>query len=409
MDLNDKLQQIPLFQALPADEALRLHAALPERRLEAGELLFREGDPSSTLCILVEGELEVIKSLGEPAERLLNILGPGEMLGEMSLFDPGGGRTASARALTPLRLLEIGRSDMQALLARRPELMMAVLATMGRRMRSSESAAIRDLLEKNRQLKQAYRDLQAAQARLIEKEKLEYELDLARRIQQAALPKELPDLPGWELAAHWQPARQVSGDYYDYVRYPNGRLALFIADVAGHGVPSALVMSNLRAVLRAAALPDRSPAQVLEIANAQICPDMTPGMFVTCFFAVLDPALGLLRFANAGHPLPLHHTRGEVCELYATGMPLGLLPASRYDDREAQIQPGDMLLFYTDGLSEAHDPARRMYGLDPVKAALRQSATCQALIERLLAGLVSFTAPAIEPEDDVTLFALRAL
>src|SRR5919202_1668770 len=189
------------------------------------------------------------------------------------------------------------------------------------------------------------------QAQAQERERLEQELRVARFIQQTLLPKELPVLPGWEVATHYQPAREVGGDFYDFLTLPDGRLGLIVGDVTDKGVPAALVMATTRSVLRGAIGQVVSPGRVLERANDLLCPDIPPNMFVTCLYAILDPANGQLQFANAGHDLPYHRRRdGTVAELRATGMPLGLMPGMRYEEKEIMLEAGDELLFYSDGL-----------------------------------------------------------
>jgi serine phosphatase RsbU (regulator of sigma subunit)/anti-sigma regulatory factor (Ser/Thr protein kinase) len=242
-----------------------------------------------------------------------------------------------------------------------------------------------------------------------ERERIEQELRVARLIQQTLLPKELPALPGWQMAAHYQPARAVGGDFYDFLALPRGRLGLVIGDVTDKGVPAALVMATTRAVLRAAAQRLDAPGAVLAQVNDALVPDIPPNMFVTCLYAILDPATGRLRYANAGHDLPYQRRGGEVSELRATGMPLGLLPGMRYEEREAILRPGDSVLFYSDGLVEAHSPRREMFSFPRLRALLADDAAggTQALVDYLLTELGRFTGAGWEQEDDITLMALQ--
>jgi serine phosphatase RsbU (regulator of sigma subunit)/anti-sigma regulatory factor (Ser/Thr protein kinase) len=239
------------------------------------------------------------------------------------------------------------------------------------------------------------------------RERLEQELRVARLIQQTLLPKELPALNGWQVATYYQPARAVGGDFYDFVDLPDGRLALVIGDVTDKGVPAALVMASTRAILRAGAQRFTSPGAILEYANDLLCPDIPPNMFVTCLYAVLDPNTGRLQFANAGHDLPYRKSASGVEELRATGMPLGLMPGMRYDEREIMLNPDDTVLFYTDGLVEAHNPQREMFGFPHLKALLAQHPGGLATINYLLDQLVAFTGPNWEQEDDATLVVLQ--
>jgi serine phosphatase RsbU (regulator of sigma subunit) len=242
-----------------------------------------------------------------------------------------------------------------------------------------------------------------------ERERIEQELRVARLIQQTLLPKEVPEPPGWKVVAYYQPAREVGGDFYDFISLPDGRLGLVIGDVADKGVPSALVMATTRSILRGAAQPSKSPGQVLERANEMLCPDIPANMFVTCLYAVLDPATGLLQYANAGHDLPYLRHAGSVAELRATGMPLGLMPGMHYEDKEVLLEPQDDVLFYSDGLVEAHDPQREMFGFPRLRRLIAEHPTGGgvALVDFLLARLAQFTGDDWEQEDDITLVTLQ--
>ena len=244
---------------------------------------------------------------------------------------------------------------------------------------------------------------------LNDRERMRQELSLAREIQHTLLPKELPALPGWQLSAHYQPAREVGGDFYDFIPLPDDRLGLVIADVSGKGIPAALVMATARSLLRAAALRLASPGAVLEQVNDLLHPDIPPKMFVTCLYAILDPANGQLCYANAGHDLPYRRANGRVAELRATGMPLGLLPGMRYDEKETVLVPGESVLFYSDGLVEAHNPQREMFGFPRLGTLLANHTGRAGLIEFLLAELRRFTGAGWEQEDDVTLVVLQRL
>ena len=249
---------------------------------------------------------------------------------------------------------------------------------------------------------------QRAQAR--ERERIEQELRVARLIQQTLLPKDLPALPNWQVAAHYQPARMVGGDFYDFLPFANGKLGIVIGDVTDKGVPAALVMATTRSMLRAAAQDVASPGKVLEQTNTFLCPDIPPRMFVTCFYAILDPLSGRLRYANAGHDLPYRRSASGVDELRATGMPLGLMPGMRYDEKELIIAPGDCVLFYSDGLVEAHNPQGDMFGFPRLGSDLGLfTGDGQALVPFLLDQLAHFTGPGWEQEDDVTLVTLHHL
>jgi serine phosphatase RsbU (regulator of sigma subunit) len=241
-----------------------------------------------------------------------------------------------------------------------------------------------------------------------ERERVDQELATARRIQQTLLPKVIPALSGWEIATHYQPARAVGGDFYDFLPFADGRLGLVLGDVTDKGVPAALVMATTRSMLRAAALDSATPGPVLARVNDLLYADLPASMFVTCFYAILDPATGHVIYANAGQDLPyLRRADGCVAELRATGMPLGLMPGMEYEEREDALALGDGILFYSDGLVEAHDPAREMFGFPRLAELLAGTTLDRRVLEMLLGALATFTGPAWEQEDDVTLVTLR--
>lgn len=246
------------------------------------------------------------------------------------------------------------------------------------------------------------------QQEALERQRIEQELRVARLIQQTLLPKEVPNLAGYEVDAYYQPARAVGGDFYDFIPYPDGRLGFVIGDVTDKGVPAALVMATTRSLLRAAAERFQSPSAILERTNELLVEDIPPKMFVTCLYALLDPKTGHLQFANAGHDVPYLRTDGGVVELRARGMPLGLLRGMKYEEREATLRPGECLLFYSDGLVEAHSPTREMLGF-PRLQTLMADDTDENLVTYLLGRLHAFTGPEWEQEDDVTLVLLRAV
>jgi serine phosphatase RsbU (regulator of sigma subunit)/anti-sigma regulatory factor (Ser/Thr protein kinase) len=247
------------------------------------------------------------------------------------------------------------------------------------------------------------------QAEALARERIAQELRVAHLIQQHFLPDEVPNLHGWELAAYYRPAREVGGDFYDFVPLENGQLGIVIADVTDKGVPAAMVMAAARSLLRASAQRLVSPGQVLERVNEQLCPTMPPNMFVTCLYGVLNPCSGRLVYANAGHDAPyVRNNAGAVSEMRARGMPLGLMEGMQYEERELCLGPGDQVLFQSDGLAEAHDPHREMFGFPRVKALVADSSgDGNALLRRLLDELEKFTGPAWQQEDDVTLLTLR--
>jgi serine phosphatase RsbU (regulator of sigma subunit) len=235
------------------------------------------------------------------------------------------------------------------------------------------------------------------------------ELRVARSIQQASLPKEVPTLEGWKISPRYQPAREVGGDFYDFHLLSEGRLGVVVGDATGKGVPAALVMSTTCGMLQLAAeaLDSSSPGEVLQRVNETLFSRIPANMFVTCFYAILEPESGSLSYANAGHDLPYLHRNGEAEELRARGMPLGLMPEMSYEENEIVLDGGEGVFFYSDGLVEAHDPKGEMFGFPRLRALVAEHGEERSLEDSLLEELYSFVGEGWEQEDDITLLTLR--
>ena len=242
-----------------------------------------------------------------------------------------------------------------------------------------------------------------------ERERIEQELRVARTIQQASLPKELPQLEGWQIAPFYRPAREVGGDFYDFHYLSEGRLGLVTGDATGKGVPAALVMSTTCGMLQLAAraLDSSSPGEVLAQVNETLFARIPLNTFVTCFYAILDPGSGTLRYANAGHDPPYLWHGGCCEELRARGMPLGLMPGMSYEEGEVSLREGESVLFYSDGLVEAHDPKGEMFGFPRLRARVAEHGEERSLGDLLLEELYSFVGEGWEQEDDITLLTLK--
>ncbi len=266
---------------------------------------------------------------------------------------------------------------------------------------------------------------------------MERDLEIGRKIQAEFLPKELPQVPGWEIAAHFRPAHEISGDFYDAFALPGGHIALVIADVCDKGVGAGLYMSLIRTMLRAFAEqavlrqspapsgpPSTSPGavsaavtagliarQAVELTNTYVYrSNRAVGTFCTLFFGVLDVDSGALTYINAGHDIPvLIGTSGSKVHLGTKGTPMGITPDIQYETGEVLLGPGDTLFTYTDGVTEARGPAGKFFGKDVLPSILeRPIPSATAIIDDVSAGLHDYIAGA-EPHDDVTMLAVRRL
>jgi serine phosphatase RsbU (regulator of sigma subunit) len=244
----------------------------------------------------------------------------------------------------------------------------------------------------------------------VEKGRLERELQVAREVQASLLPRETPQVPGWEFAAHWQPAHQVAGDYYDFMPGNGGQLGLVIADVSDKGMPAALFMALTRSIVRASVDRAPSPADGIAHANRLVCADSTGGMFVTLFYALLDAEAGEITYVNAGHnpPLLCRAEQNQLTELTRTGMAMGVMADSLYEQRTVHLNPGDLVLLYTDGVTDATGAHGREFGTERLRGVIADqcrgsAAEIVAALEQAMGDFAGSTAPF----DDVTIVVLK--
>jgi phosphoserine phosphatase RsbU/P len=404
------LSRIPLFADLPASELDKLLDLLGTNEMQDREMLFEEGDPGEHFYVVMKGELEVLKSAGHPDEFLLNILREGEYLGEMGLIMPGGHRTAGVRARGNVTLLSMSRAQFVELTRAYPELSTAMLRVLSQRLDATNTASFRDLTEKNRQLQTAYDELKAAQAQIIEKERLEQELQVAADIQLSILPDELPQIDGANFGACMLPARQVGGDFYDVFTIDEDHIGILIGDVADKGVPSALFMARAHALFMAEADIGLASGEVMRLVNRHITRLQKSTQFVTVLYGILDLKTNEFSYTRAGHEPPLiMHADGSVERLpFSPGMAIGLWETIKLDERTIQLSHGDTLLLYTDGMTDCRDPEGDMFGLDRIKQTMSGLAAFSAdqICDQLVSTLKLHQNGA-KQDDDVTLVAVQ--
>jgi len=249
----------------------------------------------------------------------------------------------------------------------------------------------------------------------IKRQRLEEEMAVGRKIQLSLLPEACPVVPGWEFTALYQPAHLVGGDFYDFFELPSGPnwFGLVIADVADKGVPAALMMALSRSIIRTKAMTtDLSPSNVLKRANQLIMKDSRSRLFLTAFYAMLDTHTGQLRYSIAGHnrPLWLRTEDGTCEELAGQGIVLGIFEDIELEEREVNIAPGDLVVFYTDGITEAMDSSHQLFGEERLRAVITANpeVTAQQLLQDIINAVYTFMGNAPQA-DDLTLFVIKRL
>lgn len=349
--------------------------------LPAGSIVIREGDIGEEMFILISGELEVSVK-GKRIDHLTS----GMILGEMALVDDRP-RSATAKALTDVLLAPINRERFLAILRDSPHFAVRVMNIM--------SGRTRRLIDEE-----------------VRRQRMEEELAIGRRIQLSLLPRGCPFILGYELVAGYRAAHQVGGDLYDFIRPPGApeNVHIVIADVTGKGVPAALYMAVSRTLFHTHALENPTPAEALDRVNRFIRQDETSPLFLSAFYAVLDTETACLTYANAGHNLPLwvHHATGEIDELVARGIVLGAFDGYLPEEVMCILEPGDFIVFFTDGITEARNLAGDFFDeeglIETVRAKRWNSA--EELLTAIITAVDEFSTGTPQA-DDFTVVVLR--
>jgi len=359
----ERLRNLPFLKDADADALEELVKAAIEKSLQPGQIIFREGSTSRELYLILEGRVEVLKGQ-DGDEMVLARRNQGDFFGEMGLIEASP-RFATVRAVECTRLLEFSEESLRNILLRQPLLLYRMIQELSARLRSADLQMIADLKRKNQALAQAYRELQEAQAALVQKERLERELELARELQQTILPRDLPVWHGVSFAARSRSARQVGGDFYDVISLSKGRFGLIMADVSDKGMSAALYMALTRSLIYAEAKRNPSPREVLLSVHKLLLEMSHSDMFVTVFYGVLDSMQGNLRYARAGHDRPLLFSPaiGVMRMLTGKGTALGFFEEMDLEEVTVELHPGDLLILYTDGITDANSLAGELFGV----------------------------------------------
>ncbi len=412
------IRRVPFFSHLSSEAIDRLALGMKEVRVPARTILFREGEYSDKFYIVLEGRIAIIKGMDTPSEQILRSTTTGDFVGEMSLLDRDGLRSASAWVDVETSLLAMDRATFENLLKEEPTIAYDMLALLGRRLNESHEKAIHDLREKGKHLTEAYDELRRAQDQIIEKQVIERELLQAHKMQQSMLPVRLPPLAGYDIGATMIPARQIGGDFYDVIPLDEQRVGLAIGDVCGKGIPAAMYMSLVCNLLRAEAHFHASPAKVLQQVNHHLRLMYSRDIFVTVLYGVLHLARRTFHYARAGHEPPLLWNQGLQFRSLKMkpGQLLGLFDAPQFDQQRVQLHPGDTLLLYTDGVTEAQNERGQFLGLDglvetiPTLAASSAAGalSAQQLCDQVVNVLHTHYGE-VKKMDDITMLTLRVL
>jgi len=416
------------MRSVLADLAATLLAVLPPRTLAPGETLMRQGEASDAAWFLDTGSLSVrTETLYGPVT--VAALDAPCLIGEIGAFT-GLARTASVEATTAARVYRIDRAQLLALGREKPELLLSVIEQLGQNIRSVneglalyanalaaleqrdfDAAILNELANPPPQLAPFAAAFRRFAEEIFIKRRNQDELANAALIQKSFLPADANmDIDGGRVRvrSRMRPAREVGGDFYDYFRLDAHRLALVVGDVCGKGMPASLFMSATMTTLRIAARETMDPARILSRANALLGRDNAASMFATVFYGVLDLRDGVLDYCNCGHNPPVVIGPDSVCRrLVGGGLPLAVCEDAPVTGRRATLAPGDFLLMFTDGVSEALDATDVEFGEARILDSLtrRRATSPDDLLQGLFADVDAFVGAAAQA-DDMTCVAL---
>lgn len=416
-----RLRAVPLFDGFSDGDLKHLAENVKERTLAEGEVLFWKDEEGSETYVILDGALEVITYV-DGTEIQLEVRLTGEIIGEMALID-NSPRSATVRAVRESVVAILNLQSFYTLLLSDAVLAVEMLKRGTSRLRSTSQQMIEGLEKKNAELSKAYEDLKAAQAELIHFNRIQEELSVARRIQKFFLPRKIPQPEGWQVAAFNRGAQAIGGDFFDCIELPGGRLALVVADACGKGVPAALFVALSRSLLRAAsqapwALHGQDWLNLDAIATSALwfTNDYTSrehgesNMFVTVFYGLLDPTSGSMFFINAGHnpPFIFDNVGEQFRELDTTSLPVGIIEAQTYEAEEAVIEVGETLVAFSDGVTEAMNPAGEPFGDERFIEILRTHADMSANdMVSLIVEEIDHYANGAPQADDITLLIAK--
>ncbi len=398
-----------IFRGLDQQALDTLRELAEVRTYPPETILCHQGEVEHTFYVVVDGLVAISQVLEDGQERMLGIKRPREYFGELGLLDDTP-RMANCVTITTVTVLEITEEVFENVLENSPVIAYSLMRHVVDMLRNTDKLAIADLTAKNQELREAYRELQAAQEELVEKERLERELEIAATVQRTLLPGTLPEYPDYHLAAYLKPARQVGGDFYDAFELDDDHVALVLADVADKSVQAALFMAVARTLFMVEGRRILSPASVALAVHRSVI-DVAPSadIFITAFYGVLDRPSGRLTYVTAGHERPLVARPGEgVFSLNGRGRFLGMIEKLQLEEYEVRLKAGDRLILFSDGVPDAMNESGMQYGRERLMTFLdnHQQLSAREMVEMLATDVAQWCGDA--PDfDDLTLLVLE--
>ncbi len=396
---------------LPEAELNSLIKEFSTQTYPGGSIICYEGEREYIFYIIQEGEVAFTKKMGD-SEQFLGLKTRGEFFGELGVLDHAP-RAATVHAISDCTLIEIHEDTLDDILSRYPSVARAIMRGITRSVRDTDRITIAELQLKNSELARTLENLKTAQAELLRRERLKRDLEIAAEVHRNILPISFPNVPGFEFAAVARPAREIGGDLYDVVDMGQNQVGIVMADASGKSVQAAIYMAVVRALFLSQTGADFSPVETAHrVHDLLMRVSTTADMFVTAFYARLDYRLRQMSYIRGGHDRPVfyHAITEQVGLLDAPGRFLGLLPDLIVEEECCAFESGDMLVCYSDGVTDAISDSGEMYGLERLKEVVRQYGRCSAqeLVDIIVTEIDRFR-NGVEQPDDLTLLVTKAL
>jgi serine phosphatase RsbU (regulator of sigma subunit) len=400
-----------IFKGLDEESLDALREVAELRTYPPQTVLCHQGEVERTFYVVVKGNVAITQKLEDGEERLLSVLRPRQYFGELGLLDDTP-RMADCVTITETTVLEITEEVFDSVIESSPAIAYALMRHVLDMLRNNDRLSIADLTAKNEELQEAYTDLQAAQDDIVEKEKMEHELELAAHVQSSLLPTSLPEYPDYRFGRYLKPARFVGGDFYDALELDDEHVGILLADVADKSVQAALFMAVARTLFMVEGRRSLSPSEVAMGVHRGVI-DIAPSadIFLTAFYGVLHRPSGRLIYVSAGHEIPILIRPGEgLVDIEGNGRFLGMIENLHLDEFSVDLQPGDRFVVFSDGAPDAMNEQGKQYGYERLKDFLaeQQDTSVQELVDDLAAEIAAWSgrAPAF---DDLTLLAVEAI
>lgn len=396
---------------LPHEDLNVLTKAVIAQDYDAGSVICREGELEHVFYIIQDGKVAFTKKM-DHGEQFLGLKGKGEFFGELGVLDRAP-RAASVHAISDCQLIAIDETTLDTILTRNPSVARAIMRGITRSMRDTDQITIAELQLKNDELARTLDNLRAAQAELLRRERMKRDLEIAALVHKSILPVGFPNVPGFEFAAMARPAREIGGDLYDVMPVDDENVGIVMADASGKSVQAAIYMATVRALFLSQAQANLSVTEIAHSVHELLMKVSTAEMFVTVFYANLNHKTRQLTYIRGGHDRPVYYqaATGQTHLLDTPGRFLGLLPNLIVEEDTLTFEPGDILVCYSDGVTDAVRPGDgTMYGIEKLRKVIANEGyrSAQELNDIIVNDIDAFRDGEEQP-DDLTLLVTKAV